>query len=197
MSDIDYLKTKYYSRKVKGKFECHKYSKIMISKYANINIKEKLIFGMRENKKSKQETKLLIHKNAKCEIKGKFDIFAGTDIRVYENAELTIGSGYLNSNVQIVCTDKITIGEDVAIARDVIIRDTDSHDILDGKHQKTKPVFIGNHVWIGTRAMIMKGVTIGDGAIIAAGAIVTKDVPANCIVAGIPAKVIKTDIEWK
>ena len=45
--------------------------------------------------------------------------------------------------------------------------------------------------------MIMKGVTIGDGAIIAAGAIVTKDVPAKSIAAGIPAKIIKKDIEWK
>ena len=56
---------------------------------------------------------------------------------------------------------------------------------------------IGNHVWIGAKAMIMKGVNIGDGAIIAAGAVVTKDVPARCLVAGVPAKVIKTDIEWK
>ena len=62
---------------------------------------------------------------------------------------------------------------------------------------ETLQVKIGNHVWIGTRAIIMKGVTIGDGAIIGAGAIVTKDVPSNSVVVGFPAKVIRENIEWR
>lgn len=53
------------------------------------------------------------------------------------------------------------------------------------------PVTIGNDVWIGTRAMILDGVTVGDGAVIAAGAVVTKDVPPYAIVGGVPAKIIK------
>ena len=56
---------------------------------------------------------------------------------------------------------------------------------------------IGNKVWIATGAMILPGVKIGDGAIVAAGAVVTKDVPERCMVAGIPAKVIKENVEWK
>lgn len=194
---MDFLKTLFYKKKVNGKFECYKYSRVVIDKTSKINIEGTFKLGLKENKKSKVETRFSIGKNAKMNIGKRFHIYSGSDIRIFDNAELTIGSGYLNSDVQIVCADKITIGDDVAIARDVVIRDTDAHDILDGKHQKTKPVSIGNHVWIGTRAMIMKGVTIGDGAIIAAGAIVTKDVPAKSIAAGIPAKIIKTDIEWK
>ena len=62
---------------------------------------------------------------------------------------------------------------------------------------RTSPIVIGNHVWIGRRAMIMKGVTIGDGAVVAAGAIVTKDVPPNCVVAGVPARVVKENIFWE
>ena len=61
----------------------------------------------------------------------------------------------------------------------------------------TQPVFIGNHVWIGTNVTILKGVTIGDGAIIAAGSVVTKSVPSKCLAAGVPAKVIKENVEWK
>ena len=53
------------------------------------------------------------------------------------------------------------------------------------------PVMIGNNVWIGSRAMVLKGVEIGTGAVVAPMTIVTKDVPANCVVAGIPAKVIR------
>lgn len=55
-----------------------------------------------------------------------------------------------------------------------------------------KPVKIGNNVWIGGRAVIVPGVTIGDNAVIAAGAVVTKDVPAGAVVGGNPAKIIKT-----
>lgn len=98
---------------------------------------------------------------------------------------------------KLVVQRKLKFGKNVAIARDVIIRDTDGHEILDEKHRMVQEIKIGNNVWIGARAMIMKGVTIGDGAIIAAGAIVTKDVPPKTIVAGVPAKVIKENIEWK
>ena len=56
---------------------------------------------------------------------------------------------------------------------------------------------IGNKVWIASGAMILPGITIGDGAIVAAGAVVTKDVPSRCMVAGVPAKVIKENVDWK
>ena len=61
----------------------------------------------------------------------------------------------------------------------------------------SKPIKIGNHVWIGQRATVLKGVTIGDGAVIAAGSIVTRDVPPHSLVGGIPAKVLKENVEWK
>lgn len=56
---------------------------------------------------------------------------------------------------------------------------------------------MGNHVWIGTRVTLLPGVTVGDGAVIAAGAVVTKDVPAGALVGGVPAKVLKEHVEWK
>ena len=87
------------------------------------------------------------------------------------------------------------IGENVAIAPEVIIRDSDDHQIVGSK--KTSPINIGNHVWIGTRAMILKGVSIGDNSVIAAGSIVTHDVPSNCLVAGVPAIIKKEKISWE
>ncbi len=62
--------------------------------------------------------------------------------------------------------------------------------------KKTKPVKIGNHVWIGTRVTILKGVNIGDGAVIAAGSVVTKDIPAGSLAAGVPAKIIRDKVIW-
>ena len=58
------------------------------------------------------------------------------------------------------------------------------------------PIVIQDHVWLGMNVIVLKGVTIGEGAIVAAGSIVTKDVPPHCLVAGVPAKVVKTDVTW-
>ena len=58
-------------------------------------------------------------------------------------------------------------------------------------------IIIGNDVWIGTRAMLKGGITIGDGAIVAMGAVVTKDVPPNTLVGGVPAKIIRENISWR
>ena len=193
---INYRKNTNMNLRNKKLIICRRYTRIMTNKTAQINCNGTLEIGIKENKKSKQETRFSMGKNSHLNINNKFSIGFGSDIRIFDNATLTIGSGYLNGFVQIVCAKKIEIGENVAIARDVIIRDTDAHQIEDGKHEKSKEIKIGNHVWIGTRAIIMKGVHIGDGAIIAAGAIVTKDVPPNSIVAGIPAKEIKSDIKW-
>ena len=91
----------------------------------------------------------------------------------------------------------VTIGDDVVMGPDVIIM-TDTHnfeDILIPINKQGSPetsdVVIGNDVWIGTRVIIMPGVTIGDKAVIGAGAIVTKNIPERGIAVGIPAKVIR------
>ena len=200
LTDIGIINTIKINKKnatKKVKILCKKYCRLEISKKAIIDVKGKLIIGNKENSKSKMETRVSLNENAKMDVNGNLSVGSGSDIRVFKNARLEIGSGYINGYSQIVCAKKIRIGKDVAIAREVVIRDTDAHDILYEGYQKEKEVNIGNHVWIGAKAMIMKGVTIGDGAIIAAGAIVTKDVPARSLVAGVPAKVIKTNVEWK
>ena len=100
----------------------------------------------------------------------------------------------------IQCANHITIGDNCAIAGDVLIQDTDFHPVMDEDGNPkpiSKPIHIGNHVWICAKATILKGVTIGDGAIVAAGAVVTKDVPARCVVAGNPGKIVKENVVWK
>lgn len=100
-------------------------------------------------------------------------------------------------NVNIACFEKIEIGYDVAISENVVIRDSDNHQIVSSNHQMTSPIKIEDHVWIGTNVIILKGVTVGEGSIIAAGSVVTKDIPKNSLAAGIPARVIKSNLEWK
>ena len=95
----------------------------------------------------------------------------------------------------------ITIGEDCMLSSEIRISATDSHSIVDKNNgyrlNYSKDIVIGNHVWIGARSTILKGVTINEGAIIGASSLVTKNVLANTIVGGVPAKLIKVGIEWK
>lgn len=110
-----------------------------------------------------------------------------------EGGNICIGNGvFLNTNVNVTCISQITIGNDTKIANNVVIVDH-NHDKY-GITLIPDEVIIGKNVWIGANAVILKGVHIGDGAIIAAGAVVTKDVRAYSIAAGVPAKEIKRTI---
>lgn len=114
-----------------------------------------------------------------------------------KSAMLKIGEySAIGDRTEIHCVDCISIGAHTLISWDCCIMDRDYH-ALEGVDEKKKPVFIGNHVWIGCRCLIMKGVTIGDGAVIAAGSVVTKDVPSNVLVGGNPARIIKENVSWK
>lgn len=138
-----------------------------------------------------------MYANSSINVKGTFFFHSGCDVMVFKNAELNLGSGYINRYCKVRCYNKITIGDGVAISENVNIWDSDTHNILGDNYVATSPINIGNHVWIGTNVTILKGVTIGDGAVIAAGSVVNKDIPSKCMAAGVPAKVIKQNIEWR
>ena len=115
-------------------------------------------------------------------------------MQLFEGGELILGRGFINSNCKIRCFERISIGNGCAISHDVTIMDSDAHEINGSRN--TAPICIRDHVWIGTRATVLSGVTIGEGAVVAAGAVVTHDVPKATLVAGIPARVIKENVEW-
>lgn len=114
-------------------------------------------------------------------------------------SRIVIGNNVGISGSTICAAQSVTIGNNVLIGSGCIITDTDSHPIdwkdrLEGRNENTfvRPVTIGNDVFIGARCIILKGVTIGDRAVIGAGSVVTQDVPPDCVVAGNPAKIVKT-----
>ena len=114
-----------------------------------------------------------------------FNADYGQNIRVGKNV-------FINSGCCFQDQGGIEIGDNVLIGQQVVIA-TINHDFNPYKRANMlpAPVKIGNNVWIGAHATILSGVTIRDNAIIAAGAVVTKDVPQNAVVAGVPAKIIK------
>ncbi len=104
-------------------------------------------------------------------------------------ALLTIGDGTrLNYGVSIAATERVTIGAHVRVGPYVMIVDNDFHEVhRRGQRPPSQPVVIEDHVWIGAKASILRGVRVGRGAIVATGAVVTRDVPDFTIVAGVPA----------
>lgn len=132
-------------------------------------------------------------------------------LTVLYGGKISIGDYTIVGNKSVIqAFDNIEIGSYVMISPDVFILDNNNHSIfaqdrlvdmlgsadfnevgIDNTNYMHSPVKIGDHVWIGRRSMILKGVTIGDRAIIAAGSVVTKNVPKDVIVAGVPAKVVK------
>lgn len=120
-------------------------------------------------------------------------------IKLNPYIEIGNGSDFGEYN-HITCTNKIIIGHNVLTGRWVTISDnshgTSTHEMMEIPPTQRPvyskgPVIIGNNVWIGDKATILPNVSIGNGAIIAANSVVTKDVPEYCIVAGNPAKIIK------
>jgi maltose O-acetyltransferase len=105
----------------------------------------------------------------------------------------------INADCSLDCRGGISIGDNVSISKAVNIITAD-HDLNSPQFEgRQKPVIIEDYVWIGTRAMILPGCTIGKGAVVAAGAVVTKNVPAFSVIAGVPARIIKsriTDLDY-
>ena len=119
-----------------------------------------------------------------------------TGIEIGRGAELSIGAETGISNVTIVSMESVKIGSHTLIGVKTFICDTDFHPITiqgrrNRKPARTAPVEIGSDVFIGGFCIILKGVHIGDGAVIGAGSVVSRDIPAHEIWAGNPAKFIK------
>lgn len=109
-------------------------------------------------------------------------------------AEIRIGDCVLISpGVRISAEQSVTIGNACMIAANVYISDSDWHGLYNRTRpfRCTRPVRLGDNVWIGDSAIICKGVSIGDNSVVGAGSVVTSDVPANTVVAGNPAREIR------
>lgn len=145
----------------------------------------------------------LVSVNGRPVIDNQGEMIFGDEVRIWstiitarlytgKKGKLIVGRNSRLNGVHIDARELVQIGEDVRIAPYTIILDSDFHDLKDHFSEgKSKPVIIGDGVWVATRATILKGVTIGKGSVVAAGAVVTKDVPDHVVVAGVPAQVIK------
>lgn len=121
-------------------------------------------------------------------------------IVVNKNASLYIGEYSGVNNITLLCHNNIHIGNHVNIGNGTYIYDSNFHSLdwedradrnIDIQNAKTAPIHIGDYVFIGARCIIGKGITIGDKSVVAAGSVVTRDIPSGEIWGGNPAKFIK------
>ena len=173
---------------------------------ARINVKAPFFYGNIPVKGMHMPTCLRMTKGTSLEIHdgpltrygtGPYELRYGAYIEIVNGGRLSIGQGAANVGLTIMCAKEITIGNGVRIGRNVSIRDWNGmHVIVNDHYTNHAPVHIGDHVWLCTGCTVLPGVTIGEGAVVAANSTVTKDVPPRSLVAGSPAKVIMENIEW-
>ncbi len=128
------------------------------------------------------------------------DLEIGERFKIWSGHRKTLISGwgririgdrvFVNCGTVLISVLEVTIGDDVALASEVYIMDSNSHGV-EGKPHVEAPVRIGDGTWVGARAMILPGVTIGKRVVVAAGSVVTRDVPDDVLVAGNPARVVR------
>lgn len=204
LNPLSILKTFFYSCRYKSKIKASSKSKIKCSwRGGKLKIGEELNLGMMVGRVgevgqiSSDLTLIQIAKGGTLNIRNKFSLLAGARIIVGQGAKVNLGDGsFISKDTQIISLDRIDIGENCFISWDVQITDSDFHKII-SNNANTKPIIIEDNVWIGSRATILKGVTIGEGAVVGSGAVVTRDVPARTLVVGNPAKVIRENVSWE
>ncbi len=119
---------------------------------------------------------------------------------MHVNGTIQIGDNtFIGANSKLFIRSNIFIGSDCTISWNVQIADSDIHQMIIGGQERpsSAPIIIGNKVWIGANSSILKGVPLGDGTVVAAGSVVTQSFPLNSLVGGVPAKILKGNIDWK
>ena len=202
---FSFLKYNCLDRRIKRKSGAYllPFGRTVLCNKGAIELEDSLLLNSNQGTKNKtgRSSILRIDKDAKLRVNGRFNLFYGADITVFQGGELILNGGFFNSGVTVRCKSKITVGEGTAVSHGVLIQDYDGHELFLGgsageKTENCGPIHIGKHVLIFANATILKGVTIGEGAIVAAGAVVTGDVPAHTLVAGVPARVVKSNVDW-
>lgn len=179
-----------------------------ISSSKNINNSRITIYGnnnvikISNNSKINNSNIVIFGNNSSIIIGNNVDLKGPVNIHLEDNSTLTIGDNTNLRGVTItIINGKVSIGKNCMFSYNIKIRNTDSHKILDKNTMRiinaNKDVKICDNVWVGEDVTILKGSHISDNCVIGYGTITTKVYPPNSVIAGIPGKIVKSNIIWK
>lgn len=180
-----------------GRIKIYRNTKLYFEKGAKIIIENGTFsLGFGKPCGAKNPSLVRVWRGGLMHVYGDCMIEYGADVLLHADAVLEIkNDSYINCYCLIRCSNHILLGEDFLSSTNLELRDSDGHELNGVK--KNGPIIIGNHVWLGTRVTVLEGVTIGDGAVIGACSLVTKNIPPKCLAYGVPATERRNNIEWE
>lgn len=185
-----FIKLNFFSGNIKRAKGCYifplKHAVVNIHKTAQLHITGKSIYiGVNRPKKSHIETFLKMDANSRWDSKNGAQLFYHTTLELKPKAILTSGFFSVNAGSAIICAKEMNFGEDVMMGRNIIIYDSDFHQMIDEDgfiSNFAKKVTIEDHVWLVNNIVVLKGVTIGKNSLISSFVTVKKDVPPFSVV---------------
>lgn len=171
-------------------------SRIQLDKGAKLIINDNLFMNLPKHKYSREECYLKVLNGGCFEVNGVCKLAANNTIEINNDATLKVGSISSNYGTVIICGNRIEIGNDVGFGRNVVIYDNNFHSTGLNKKVRLKPLIIEDHVWICSGVTIVKGIRIERGAVCSINSTVTRNVKSRNMVAGNPAKVVMTNVDW-
>lgn len=171
-------------------------SRIQLDRSAKIIINDNLYLNNPKHRFSNEQCYLKIMRNGLLEVNGICRLAANNTVEINPDAVLRVGQFDANYGTTIICGNRIEIGNDVGFGRNVMIYDNNFHATGMNRKVKLKPLIIEDHVWLCTGVTIVKGLKIETGAVCSINSTITRNVKSKNLVAGNPAKVVMTNIEW-
>jgi len=187
------LKTIYYSRY--GDIVVHPNTHITGGRW--LSVAGKLTIGKPFRILMHPSDKTIVDLHGHLNTRGDVLIGKGCRIWVGDGAHCVLEDSFISANGLAIIRHGLTIGAGSAISWDCRFLDDDWHTLdYPGKRAKPMQITIGKRVWMGSNVSVLKGVTVGDGCVVASGSVLTGSYPANCMIGGNPAKVLKENIRW-
>jgi acetyltransferase-like isoleucine patch superfamily enzyme len=187
------LKTLYYARY--GDIVVHPNTHITGARW--LSVQGRLTVGKRFRLLMHPADQTMVDLRGDLRIRGDVLIGKGCRIWVGEGAHCILEDCFLSANALATIRHGLTIGAGSAISWDCRFLDDDWHTLdYPGKRVKPMQITIGKRVWMGSNVSVLKGVTVGNGCVVAAGSVLTGAYPANCLIGGNPARVLKENVAW-
>lgn len=198
------FKSIYYSLIYTGNWSSiviHSNTVTEMSRSASLEVNGRFLVGLSRGTNYVRATKshLSVGENGSIRHTGDTVAKIGPNSKLSIDGDFCMGDSFITSNAYIACEERIEIGDGVAIGPKITMMDADYHQItINGQsYQTSQPIVIEDNVWIGMDVAVKKGVTVGEGSVIASHSVVTSDVPPGVLVAGCPAEVVRENVTWE